>query len=75
MGLSGFNLRNVISSVASDLLYKIVQRGDIDLYRYLWSHKDFIDIWTPEDLLKITQLIISDESLTAQLLEFHLTGG
>jgi 23S rRNA G2069 N7-methylase RlmK/C1962 C5-methylase RlmI len=75
MGLSGFNLRKVLSSVGSDLLQTIVKRGHIDLYRHLWNHGDFLNQWTVEDLQRVIHVIISDERLTEQILEFHLTEG
>ena len=79
MSGEGNNLRKVLLSASNgdlgNLLEAVVNRGHIDLYRHLWYHEDFLNMWTVEDFKRLTSVIISNNKLSEQLLEFHLTEG
>jgi len=79
MSGEGNNLRKVLLSASNgdlgNLLEAVVNRGHIDLYRHLWYHEDFLNMWTVEDFKRLTSVIISNSKLSEQLLEFHLTEG
>ena len=79
MSAEGNNLRKVLLSASNgdlgNLLEAVVNRGHIDLYRHLWYHEDFLNMWTVEDFKRLTSVIISNSKLSEQLLEFHLTEG
>ncbi len=79
MSGEGNNLRKVLLSASNgdlgNLLEAVVKRGHIDLYRHLWYHEDFLNMWTVEDFKRLTSVIISNSKLSEQLLEFHLTEG
>lgn len=66
MGLSGFNLRQVLTNGEDDvgsLLESIVKSGRVELYRYLWHHEDYLNMYSVEDFKRVTKAILTNEKL------------
>lgn len=68
MGLAGFNLRQVLSDLnggdsIGELLESIVLSGRVDLYRHLWHHEDYLNMYSVEDFKRVTHAILSNDKL------------